>query len=114
MSLPTDSKTRKTIPIFRGFMKLFPDAIAAIAQLTFVATQQHHPGGEVHWDKTKSTDEQDAYLRHMLDTCTAGDLAARDTDGVLHAVKQGWRAMANLQRLADDGVDIYAVLQQET
>ena len=104
--LPTDSKVRKGIPIYRGFVKCFPDAMAAIAQLTARATKQHHPDADVHWDKSKSVDELDALLRHMLDDVM--DPLSRDAEGVLHAVKIGWRAMANLQRLADSGVDIFA------
>ena len=110
MSLPTDSKARKNIPVYRGFIKCFPDAIAAVAQLTGVATKQHHPDGGVYWDKTKSTDELDALLRHMLDDVM--EPLSRDAEGVLHAVKIAWRGMANLQRLSDSGVDIYALLEE--
>ncbi len=105
--LPTDSAVRKTIPIYRGFIKPFGEAMAAVAQLTAVATKQHHPDGGVWWDKSKSIDELDALLRHMVDD--ASDPLSRDAEGVLHAVKIGWRAMANLQRLADSGVNIFAV-----
>ncbi len=110
MSLPTDSAARKNIPVYRGFVKCFPDAIAAVAQLTGVATKQHHPDGGVYWDKTKSVDELDALLRHMLDD--AMEPLSRDAEGVLHAVKIAWRGMANLQRLADSGVDIFALLDE--
>jgi hypothetical protein len=105
MSFPLD---RKGVPIYSGFVKIFPDAMAAIAQLTALATPQHNPGEPVGWDKTKSMDELDAFMRHMTDTVMAGDPAARDKDGALHAVKMGWRSMANLQRLADAGVNIFA------
>ncbi len=104
--LPTDSKTRKGIPVYRGFMKIFPDAMAAVAQLTALSTEKHNPGGDVGWQKDKSTDELDALGRHMLDD--AIDPLSRDKDGALHAVKMAWRPMANLQRLADSGVDIFA------
>ena len=87
-------------------MKPFPDAIAAVAQLTAVATKQHHPNGGVYWDKEKSVDELDALLRHMLDDVM--EPLSRDVEGALHAVKIAWRGMANLQRLADSGVNIFA------
>ena len=106
MSLPTDSQARKNIPVYRGFIKPFPDAIAAVAQLTAIATKQHHPDGGVYWDKSKSTDELDALLRHMLDDVMVP--FSRDAEGALHAVKIAWRGMANLQRLADSGVNIFA------
>ena len=110
MSLPTDSKARKNIPIYRGFVKPFPDAMAAVAQLTAIATKQHHPDGGVYWDKSKSTDELDALLRHMLDDVMVP--FSRDAEGALHAVKIAWRGMANLQRLADSGVNIFALLEE--
>jgi hypothetical protein len=112
MSLPTDSKTRKGIPVYRGFIKIFPDAVAAVAQLTAISTEKHNPGGDVGWQKDKSTDELDAQLRHMLDDAIAP--CSRDDEGAMHAVKIAWRGMANLQRLADAGVDIYADLRDDT
>lgn len=98
MKLPTDAKARKAVPIYTGFIKYFPDAVAAVAQLSFDANEQHNPGEPVHWAKEKSTDEDDALMRHLLDPLTAGgDLY--DEDGTLHATKVAWRAMARLQRL---------------
>ena len=110
MSLPIDPQTRKEIPVYSGFVCYFPDAMAAIAQLSFIANEQHNPGEPMHWAKDKSSDELDAYMRHMLDDLDE-NISDRDTEGVLHAVKMGWRSMANLQRLADSGVNIYAVLK---
>lgn len=110
--LPTDSKTRKGIPVYRGFLKIFPDATAAVSQLTAISTEKHNPGGDVGWVKEKSTDELDALGRHMLDD--AIDPLSRDTDGALHAVKMAWRGMANLQRLADSGVNIFAEIPEST
>ncbi len=107
MALPTDSAVRKSIPMYLGFVKPFADAMAAVAQLTAVATKQHHPDGGVWGDKSKSVDELDALLRHMADDAIVP--LSRDAEGVLHAVKIAWRGMANLQRLADSGVNIFAV-----
>lgn len=104
MSLPKDPAARKAIPVYSGFVKYFPDAMAAVAQLSLIANEQHNPGQPLHWAKGKSTDHQDAFMRHMMDELeTEGD-----EDGVLHATKQAWRAMAHLQSLADKGVDIFA------
>ena len=97
MTLPTDARARKNTPIYSGFLKYFPDAVAAVAELSFVGGQQHNPGAPLFWDRSKSGDEYDALLRHMLD-----DMAEPvDTDGVLHAAKVAWRAMANLQKLIE-------------
>lgn len=105
MTLPTDPKARKAAPIYSGFLKYFPDAVAAVAMLSHDANEQHNPGEPVHWAKEKSTDELDALCRHLVDPLTAGG-EPYDTDGHLHATKQAWRAMANLQRILDSGMSV--------
>lgn len=92
MSLPTDHQKRKDIPIATGFIDYFPHAIAAVAECSRLANEQHHPGTPVHWDKSKSTDEADALMRHFLER---GKI---DKDGVRHSTKVAWRALALLQR----------------
>jgi hypothetical protein len=115
MSLPSDPKARKAVPIYTGFIRYFPDAIAACAQLSHLANEQHNPGEPVHWAKEKSTDELDAAMRHMIDHAKAdnGEGNFDDEDGVLHAVKLMWRACANVQRLHDNGIDVMAAVDLE-
>ena len=95
MALPHEAKERKTHPIYMGVLKYFPDAIAEVAHVSYVGNEQHHPGAPLHWDKSKSTDEGDALLRHLLEAGT------RDTDGLRHSAKVAWRALAMLQREID-------------
>lgn len=106
--LPSDDKQRKLIRAFTAFVKYFPDAIAACANLSRHSNEQHNPGTEVHWDKSKSQDELDSLMNHVLDIGSKGP-ESRDADGVLDAVKVGWRALANIQRLADKGVDVITI-----
>lgn len=103
MSLPTDAAARKVLPIYSGFIKYFPLAIAAVAELSRKGNDQHNPDKPLHWDRSKSSDELDAQMRHLLDMAEQGPLA-KDTDNVYHATKNAWRAMANLQKLLE-GVD---------
>lgn len=98
--LPTDAKARKAVPIYSGFIKYFPKAIAAVAELSRIGNDQHNPGKPLHWDRSKSGDEMDAEMRHILDMAEQGH-AATDTDGVMHATKNAWRAMANLEKLLE-------------
>lgn len=105
MSLPSDAAMRKAIPIYSGLAKYFPDALAAVAELSKIGNDQHNPGQDLHWAKEKSTDELDALMRHLIDG--VHDPEHRDPDGVLWAVKLAWRALANLQRMADAG-EVYA------
>lgn len=95
MALPTDAKARKDIPIYSGFVAYFPRAIAAVAQLSKIGNDQHNPGKPLHWDRSKSQDEKDALMRHLVDDAQGVPV---DTDGVMHATKLAWRAMANLEK----------------
>lgn len=91
MHLPTEAKERKALPIVTGVLDYFPDAIAAVAELSRIGNDQHNPGQPLHWAKDKSADHADCIGRHMLDRGT------RDTDGVRHSAKVAWRALALLQ-----------------
>ena len=92
MNLPTDAQERKSIPIFSGFVKYFPRAMAAVAECSRQGNEQHNPGKPLHWDRSKSGDELDALMRHLVDAGTI------DSDGIRHSTKVAWRAMANLEK----------------
>lgn len=91
MSLPTDDAARKGIPIYSGVLMYFPDAVAAVAELSRIGNDQHNPGEPMHWARGKSTNQLDTLTRHLME---AGKI---DTDGVRHSTKAAWRALANLQ-----------------
>lgn len=93
--LDTDSDKRKEYPIHSGVIRYFPDALAEVARLSLEATNKHHPGQPMHWERSKSGDELDALCRHLAE---AGTL---DTDGFFHDVKVAWRSLANLQKLLE-------------
>lgn len=83
---------RKQRPLYSGVLKYFPDALMEVAHCSWVGNEQHNPGMPLHWDRSKSTDEHDACLRHLMQAGT------RDSDGVRHASKCAWRALALLQK----------------
>jgi hypothetical protein len=91
-SLPTDAAARKAVPIYSGFIRYFPRAIAAVAHLSHVGNQQHNPGQPLHWDRSKSGDELDALMRHLMEADGV------DADGVDHLCKVAWRSMAALEK----------------
>jgi hypothetical protein len=91
MPLPKDAGERKAIPIMRGCIDYFPDALAEVAMVSLAGNQQHHPDKPLHWDKSKSTDQADALVRHLIER---GKL---DSDGMRHSAKAAWRALALLQ-----------------
>lgn len=92
MTLPTDSKTRKGIPLARGCLDYFPDAIAAVAALSQAGNDKHNPGQPLHWSREKSSDHADCIVRHLLERGTVDP-----EDGILHDVKVAWRALALCQ-----------------
>ena len=92
MSMPTNAADRKGVPIFSGVIRYFPDALVAIAECSLAGNRQHNPDAPLHWDRSKSGDELDALTRHLFEAGTV------DTDGIRHATKLAWRALANLQK----------------
>ena len=97
--MPKNAQERKDTPIVTGVLDYFPDAIAEVARVSLAGNEQHHPGAPLHWDKSKSTDEADALVRHLMERGTI------DTDGQRHSAKVAWRALALLQRELD-AVDV--------
>lgn len=91
MPLPSEAKARKDIPLARGLLDYFPDALAAVAELSRIGNEQHNPGEPLHWAREKSADHADCIVRHLIDR------GKRDTDGQLHTAKTAWRALALLQ-----------------
>lgn len=90
--LSTDPMLRKEVPIATGVIDYFPLALAAVAALSKAGNDQHNPGKPLHWDRSKSSDESDALMRHFVERGT------RDTDGHRHSAKVAWRALALLQK----------------
>ena len=76
---------------FTGFIDYFPDAVCAVANVSHVGNEQHHPGEPLHWSRDKSNDHADALGRHLLQR------GSFDDDGLRHSAKVAWRAMALLQ-----------------
>lgn len=91
IGLPETAAERKQRPICRGVLDYFPDALAEVAYTSYVGNEQHNPGQPLHWAKGKSTDHEDALVRHLMER---GKI---DSDGVRHSAKVAWRALAMLQ-----------------
>lgn len=93
--LPDDPKERKNLPIATGVLDYFPDALAEVGRVSKIGNDQHNPGQPLHWDRSKSTDEADAAIRHFIDR------DKKDKDGSYHAAKAAWRMLAYLQKLIE-------------
>lgn len=86
-----DHIKRKGQPLARGLLDYFPNAMLAVAECSRIANEQHNPGEPMHWARGKSTDHADCILRHLIDRGSV------DSDGVRHATKVAWRALALLE-----------------
>lgn len=98
---PTDvseAVKRKGQPVYSGVLAYFPNAIKAVAECSKTGNDQHHPDKPLHWDMSKSSDEKDALMRHLMDH----SIDPIDSDGVLHLSKVAWRALAALERYLTD------------
>jgi hypothetical protein len=91
---PDSAAGRKEYPMFTGLLAYFPDALAAVANVSFRGNHQHNPGEPLHWDRSKSMDQTDTAIRHQMDHKLVN---TKDTDGCYHLAKAIWRLAAELQ-----------------
>jgi len=94
-----EAAARKATPVYSGFVKYFPRAMREVARVSFIGNEQHNPGSPLHWDRSKSKDEPDAMMRHLIDHVLGEEI---DTDECLHLAKVAWRAMANLEKYLEE------------
>jgi hypothetical protein len=90
---------RKSQPVFSGVMMYFPQALKYVSQVSKAGNDQHHPDEPLHWDRNKSQDEADALARHLIDCGPNWD--GKDEDGMYHAGKVAWRALALLEKVLE-------------
>ncbi len=89
--LSDDAAERKRIPLATGLFDYFPDALAAVARVSYQGNKQHNGDVPLFWARGKSMDNADCLLRHFQQR---GSL---DSDGIEHTAKMAWRALALLQ-----------------
>lgn len=91
------SAERKEMPIDRGALVYFPDALLLVSMLSARANAKHAPGKPIQWVKGKSSDHGDCLVRHQL------DVGEMDPEFNLnYAVHVAWRGLAQLQALVDE------------
>lgn len=93
--LPTDKEERKTLPIGTGVLDYFPLALAEVSKASLAGNKQHLEGQPLHWDRSKSSDDEDALIRHYLERYEI------DTDGVAVCGKLAWRALAVAEKILE-------------
>lgn len=94
MLVPIEDSPRKSMPLFSGVLKYFPDALLEVSKVSLAGNKQHKNGDELKWEREKSSDHMDAFMRHLTDYAKGNEV---DDDGLLHLSKCCWRIMAQLQ-----------------
>jgi Domain of unknown function (DUF5664) len=89
--LPSKSGERKIFPMGTGLLDYFPDALAAVSEVSYRGNQKHNPGEPLHWARGKSMDHADCIIRHFVER------GSRDEEGNRHSAQLAWRALALLQ-----------------
>lgn len=85
-----DSAYRKDFPMCTGLMDYFPDALAAVANVSKKGNDKHNPGEPMHHARGKSMDHADCIMRHLQER------GGFDGD-IRHTAALAWRALALLQ-----------------
>ena len=93
------AQLRKNTPVFSGCVAYFPLALKEIAKASVNGQAQHNPGKPLAWDRSKSGDELDAMMRHLIDHASGDEF---DDDGIRHIVKCGWRILAFIQKTMEN------------
>jgi len=104
LTLPTDSQSRKQIPLLSGCLRYFPAALSGVAALSQAGNSKHNPGEPLHHARGKSPDHGDALLRHLVDLQDHLAALARDEEldtrkALAEADAICWRALALSQEL---------------
>ena len=93
------AQLRKATPVYSGCVAYFPLALKEIAKASVQGQAQHNPDEPLAWDRSKSGDELDAMMRHLIDHAS-GEVF--DDCGTRHIVKCGWRILAFIQKTMED------------
>lgn len=96
--LPTTSDARKRFPMARGLLDYFPDALAAVAEVSWIGNEKHNPGKPIHWARGKSMDHDDCIIRHTVERGGFEEVKVNGvTYHIRHSAARAWRALAALQ-----------------
>lgn len=89
------SAERKQFPIFEGVLAYFPDALARVAEISYMGNAKHNPGEPLHWSRQKSSDHKDCAARHLVQSQWEDSHPNDDEED--HLAEAAWRILAALQ-----------------
>lgn len=101
--LPSGSAERKTYPMCEGLLDYFPDALAAVSQVSWIGNQKHNPGEPIHWARGKSMDHVNCIVRHLVERGSYEEVKVGEaTYRIPHVAALAWRALALCQKYLEE------------
>jgi len=101
-----DDATRKAIPVYDGFIRYFPRAMAEVALHSKESNEQHNPGEPMYWNRQKSMDQKNSAARHVLDRAIQenADPLLMDSARVMIKIQRAiaWRELAQLEIMLEE------------
>jgi hypothetical protein len=96
--LPTDSAARKRMPMCTGLLDYCPDALAAVAEVSWIGNEKHNPGEPLHHARGKSSDHPDCIMRHLAERGGFDIIVVKGVEyKIRHSAALAWRALIHLQ-----------------
>lgn len=93
-----DSAYRKAFPVTSGLIDYFPDACAAVSEVSYLGNLKHNPGQIMHHARGKSMDHADCIGRHLMERGGFDTIVVEGvTYRIRHTAALAWRAFALLQ-----------------
>lgn len=62
-----DSDERHKFPVYTGFIRYFPLAVAAASRVSYDGNEKHNPGEPMEWSREKANNHADCLVRHLID-----------------------------------------------
>lgn len=92
------SEYRKEFSITSGLLDYFPDAAAAVSQVSYFGNEKHNPGQPMHHARGKSMDHADCIARHLVERGGFDTIVVNGVERqVRHTAALAWRALALCQ-----------------
>lgn len=97
---PIPDSERKNYPMGSGCIDYFPDALMAVAHLSWAGNEKHNPGEPLHDARSKSKDDVDCLQRHLQQRGQWDEITTKDGRKlrVRHSAAVAWRALRILQK----------------
>jgi hypothetical protein len=86
------------MPMASGLLDYFPDALGAVAHVSWLGNEKHNPGEPLHHARGKSMDHVECIVRHLAERGGYDVIVINGEEHqIRHSAALAWRALALLQ-----------------